>query len=463
MAFCIVITALALCHTPASELQAAMADLRGLPPDVRRDVRYLSLYNLEPALWSEASGVVSFVLNSLSRSATIVRPQPVPGAGGRLLRWSPVDYGLEANVYESLAGEDPYWHLRTKVIDPASGPAKGTTKSAVREVYTDGGWLDLATAAELRSQSGSGGALLRADFFIARAATTANGGYYYRFAGVPENEAEFFELLGLDLAVINRLEANGGANLLRSGVTHKLRRIARRQGPLGGAWQTYDVERNTADRDPIRNPFSFRFDAGEHIAAKANGLHLFALYDRQGRRQESVPDRIAKDGSDPLGDGIIVPLVSCVRCHVEDGLRPFGNDQKRLLAGNVELYAERPADARRLAAFYEDDLDKQLRRDREDYAAAVAAATGGSDAAQVAVALAELYRNYADELVTPEQAARELGVPPDELACRLTAAIDPVILALCEGLAVQRGQWETAFGEAALLGAGFGKDEREEK
>lgn len=443
MTCALLIAALSFAASPASELQAALADLRGLPPPVRRGARYLSLYNLAPAAWPDAAAVVSFVLNSLSRSAVIVRPQPVPGADGRLLRWSPADYGLDSAIYEALAGEDPYWHLRTKVIDPATGKT--------REVFTDGGWLDLAAAAESRALTGSGGVLLRADFFIARVASTASGGYYYRFAGVPEIEAEFFKLLGLDLAVINRLEADGGANLLRSGVTHKLRRIARRQGPLGGAWQTYDVERNTADRDPIRNPFAFRYDAGEHIAAKANGLHLFALYDSRGRRQESVPDRIAKDASDPLGDGVIVPLVSCVRCHVEDGLRPFGNDQQRLLAGNVELYAERPADARRLASFYEDDLEKQLRRDREDYAAAVASATGGADAAHIAAALGDLVRGYADELVTLERAASELGLPADEFPCRLAAATDPVILALCEGLAVQRGQWEAAFAEAALL------------
>ena len=345
-----------------------------------------------------------------------------------------------------MAGEDPYFHLKTQVLDPGS--------RQVKTVYTDGGWLDLAEAAELRASTQSGGAILRADYFLARATTTARGGFYYQLAGVAEREADFYRQLGLDVATIGRLEADIGANIIRSGVTNKVRRVARRQGPLGGAWITYDVEQSTAERDPLRNPFAFEFDASEHIAAKANGLHLFALYNRQGVRQDSVPDRIAKDSSDPHGEGIIVPLVSCVRCHVEDGLRPFVNDQERLLANRVDLHTERARDAQRLASFYSANLEKHRRRDGDDYAEAVAKATGGLQPAEAAAALAELYRRYVDDLVTPEIAARELGLRVEDLPRLLAASDDPVVLALCEGLSVQRQQWEAAFAQAALLTRG---------
>src|SRR5690606_357029 len=128
-----------------------------------------------------------------------------------------------------------------------------TRKAAT--VYTDGGWVDLQLAAELRTRTGSGGALLRADHFITRAATTSRGGHYYRLAGVPAREADFYRLLGVDVKTIDVLQADAGANMIRSGVTLKLRRLARRPGPLGGAWITYDVEQSTAERDPLRNPF----------------------------------------------------------------------------------------------------------------------------------------------------------------------------------------------------------------
>ncbi|MBI2826379.1 MAG: hypothetical protein HYX69_17010 [Planctomycetia bacterium] len=433
--------------TPAAELRLAVDDLSTRVAVTDRPVtRYLSLYAIPPARRRAAAAVASFGLNSVSHADTIAALDVVPGTEGRLLRFSLRRLRIDAAAWEAIAAEDPYWHLRTQVVDPNTGK--------VREVVTDGGWVGLVQAARLREMAASIGALLRADHFIARAGTTENGGHYYRLAGVPEREQQFHALLGIDAATTGRLRSDQGANLIRSGVTFKVRRVVRRQGPLGAAWSTFDVERVSPDRDPIRNPLGFQYDAGEHIAAKRNGLHVFALFDRQGRRQDAVPDRIAKDALAVHGSGVIAPLLSCVRCHSERGLRPFANDQRRLLAGRVELFAEREEDAERLAGFYERDLEKLLRRDREDYGEAVAAATGGMQVTKLAEALAEAYGTYVDELVSPAQAARELGLATSELTVRLRASNDPVILALCEGLSVQRQQWESAFATAALLAMG---------
>jgi hypothetical protein len=440
----LLLTTQACAATPASELRAVVDDVRNVPSaHAAKDLRYLSLYAIEPARRREAASIVSFVLNSVSRSRTIVSPQQVACGEGSLLRFSLADYALPPEAWEAIASEDPYWHLKTQVVDPQS--------RKVKTVFTDGGWIDLALAAELRTLTGSGGALLRADLFVARAATTSRGGHYYRLAGVPQREADFYRQLGVDVKTIDVLQADAGANLIRSGVTLKLRRVARRPGPLGGAWITYDVEQSTAERDPLRNPFGFRFDATEHIAAKANGLHLFALYNAAGLRQESVPDRIAKDASDLAGEGIIVPMLSCVRCHLEDGLRPFVNDQQRLLARHVDLHTERAADAQRLAAFYGADLERLRVRDGDDYSIAVSKATSGMRPAEVSAALGRMYRRYVDDLVTPQQACRELGIAASQLAPLCGASDDSVVLSLCAGLAVQRQQWEAGFAQAALL------------
>ena len=125
-----------------------------------------------------------------------------------MLRISLNGYGLPADVWEALAAGDPYFHLTTTVLDPRTGREK--------TVFTDGGWLDLALAAALRKLTGSTGAILRADYFLARAATTARGGFYYQLADVPATEAEFYKLLGLDIKTIGRLQSDAGANLIRS-------------------------------------------------------------------------------------------------------------------------------------------------------------------------------------------------------------------------------------------------------
>ena len=328
----------------------------------------------------------------------------------------------------------------------------------MKTVTTDGGWVDLQAAARLRAATRSAGALLRADYFVTQATIPPR---YYEFAGVPESESEFLKSLGVDQKVIDRLRANAGANLIISGVTAKPRRIVWSQGPLGGVYSTLDVERVDAPHDPLRRPISvagleFQYDVSEWFAVAPNGLWRTALFNAAGRRQNAVPDRVAKDTSDPLGDGIVVPLVSCIRCHREAGLRPFADDQTRLLAGGVDLYSYDPDIVQRAVEFYDEPrLQRQMQFDRQTYADAVRRATSGMKPEEVADALAEVVRNHSYLPVTIEQAAREVGLTLTEFRIALAATRDPVILLLLEGRPVLRGQWESSFAEAALAAASF--------
>ena len=438
---------------PAEDLVAATHDLETrVAAELRPHTRYVSFSNVPASERAEAAAALSFVLNSVSRADVIVRPTVVPASDERLWRISLADYALPADVWEFLASHDPYWHLRTQVVPPATTTTRNTkTKPTVQTVVTDGGWLDLSVAARLRELSHSSGALLRGDYFLTKATTTADAGVYYELAGIGADEATFFREVGVDVCAIDRLRADEGANMIRSLVTFKPRRVVRRQGPLGGAWHTYDTAAATPERDPLRNPTAFVYDAGEHIAAKRNGLHLYALFDAVGKRQASVPDVIAKDTSDPHGSGIVVPMISCVRCHLEDGLRPVANDQRKLAQSGIELYAASPSEAQRLASFYLSDLEKKLTRDREDFAAAVSQATGGMKPSAVATALARRVRRYQDELVERADAARELGVDEATFTAALRTSHDPILLGLAAEVGVVRKQWEASFAEAAVL------------
>src|SRR4051812_16992190 len=99
--------------SPATELRAAWNDLReSVAASHYADTRYLTLYSLPPGQRADAAAVVSFVLNSVSRAAVIIRPELVPGTQGRLLRFALSSYGIPPDVWEALAAEDPYFHLR---------------------------------------------------------------------------------------------------------------------------------------------------------------------------------------------------------------------------------------------------------------------------------------------------------------------------------------------------------------
>ena len=300
----------------------------------------------------------------------------------------------------------------------SSGDGEPAISTAV--VTVDGGWIGLNDAARLRVLTGSGAALLRADDFVARASATPD---YYRFAGIPATEAEFLKTLGVDAATIERLRANAGANLIISGVTLKPRRVVWSQGPLGGVYQTLDVATVDARRDPIRRPLSaaganLTYDAGEWFAMAPNGLWRVALYDAEGKLQQTVPDKIAKDTSDAAADGIVTPLISCIRCHTESGLRPFRDDQSRLFAsGRVDLRSEDSTLAQRAAEFYDEPrLLRQMEFDRQTYAAAAARATDGMQAEEIATALGRAVREFAYQPLGKERAARELGLSAAEPA-----------------------------------------------
>jgi hypothetical protein len=365
----------ALFQSPADEMRAAAADVETLPPATRPDVRYLTLYAIDPAVRRQALQTTSYVLNALSRTRAISQPVLVSPT---LVRFNISQYAPRQEeftawfaAWEKLVEFDPYFHLRTEIaLASAKQQANPkTTKSfATKIVTTDGGWTDLQAAAQLRAATHSAGALLRADYFIAQATIPPR---YYEFAGVPDNENEFLKSLGVDQKVIDRLRANAGANLIISGVTAKPRRVVWLQGPLGGVYSTLDVERVDAARDPLRRPISaagleFQYDVSEWFAVAPNGLWRTALFNAAGRRQDAVPDKVAKDTSDPTGDGIVVPLVSCIRCHRESGLRPFSDDQTRLLSGRVDLYSYDPNLVQRAAEFYDEPrLQRQMHFDRQ--------------------------------------------------------------------------------------------------
>ncbi len=258
------------------------------------------------------------------------------------------------------------------------------------------------------------------------------------------------------------LKANRGANLVRSKVTNKSRRISRWPIPHGMLWNTYDIAVQTPDKDPIRNPtFTGGFDAGEHIASRANGLHEYALFAENGQRQDAVPPEIASDDtvSPPVP---LQPMMSCVRCHNRDekefALRNFADFQSRLLSGKAKLLAADPEVIEQLASFYgrQVRLARELNRDRQDYAAALARATGGMKPHELAEQFALVIDRYEQQLVTPAVAAFELGLE-FEIAIGaknndgLALSTDVIIISLIEGHEVQRSQWEVSFAEAALL------------
>jgi hypothetical protein len=449
------ILALALCSPLDSEIAAASADAARLGPSGPQ-ARYLTLYNVPEAERPALRSAVSLLVNSFSQVATIIRPVEISETLLRVDLASYVrdakDYRVLALAWDAVAQFDPYLHLRTEVLDPTTG------KRAT--VFTDGGWLDLKEAAKLRAATGSAAGLLRADWWVA---TCCRPEAYHEMAGIPKTLGEYYAARGIDPKKAGDLQAVLAANLRRSAITDKPRRVIHLLGPRGSVYVTLDAAKTTAANDPYRNPTStVDFDAGEYIGVRVNGLHDYALFDKAGKRQNAVPAAIATDFSvhPPVE---VIPMLGCVRCHAgtenapEAGLRTFADTQREILRDPRALKVANARDAVEVASLYErqERLQRQVARDREDYAEAVEAATGLKPWA-AATALGQVFARYAQEDVLAADALAELGIEPGDdpaetIRLRLAAARGEAIIALGLGKPVQRAEWELDFGEAATI------------
>jgi hypothetical protein len=299
--------------------------------------------------------------------------------------------------------------------------------------------------------------VLRGDYVVARVAAED----YYAWAGIADKQGDFLSGLGVDKSVIERLAADTAANLFRSGVTHKPRRVVRLPSPQGSIWLTLDVDGESPDRDPIRNPVDvagphgaqrFNFQASEIFFTRGNGFWGVALYDAAGKRQETVPDKVAKDTE--AQDGIVRPLISCIRCHESQGqagLQSFKDDQHALISGEAAvLRSYLPEVAQRVGELYDPArLGKARQRDREDYASAVQSACGCTTK-EAAAALANTFARFSDAEVSPDVAAAECGVAVDDFVARTAASTDPITLALRSGKRVTRKAFEASFQDIML-------------
>lgn len=367
--------------TPAEAVRAALADCNSLEPQWRSQHRWLLCET------SEQQIAVNYLVNATSRNRVIRAAKVVVGQadGKALLRIDLAGYANQREpatyreihaAWEKMANDDPYFGLKTQVV--VQGDAKPKT------IRVTGGWINLANAALLRQLTGSDGAVLRADYFVSRVAAED----YYSWAGIAQKQGEFFTSLGVDKNTIEKLSADTAGNLFRSNITKKARRVVRLPGPQGSCWITLDVDGESPDKDAVRNPIDvdgpagkqrFNFQASEIFFARPNGMWGTVLYNSKGERQDTVPDKIAKDSE--AQDGIVRPIISCARCHEahgKGGLQSFTDDQYALLSGeSAILKSYSPEVAQRIAELYQPArLNREIARDREDYSAAVQAACG---------------------------------------------------------------------------------------
>lgn len=516
---------------PVDAVALAVGDLGKLSRDSQPFQRYIWIPNPSKA----KIGAISYAMNlSCSRSSVIIKPTIL--GNGQLLRWdlrtlAPRDNDIAEMIalWEEFQFE-PYFHIiktaadalptnavavKPDVADPPGSirfkiddqlwfrsPSKTyflwdgnnwivtepTFRFSNQKVSTYGSHCGIEQSVILQGLTQSNAAIVRYDYFITKALSTVDG-MYYKFAGISANpkngktaQSAFLASVGASETLVASLRSDQRAAMFRSNVTGKPRRIDAFQGvgvrPGSGTGLitiTHDVDDDNVDprSDPIRNLIDFKDDAREVIAEKPNGLHIFALFDGNGRLQLYAPDSVVKDHTVPVPHTArLQPAISCIRCHgPHDGYQPFSNDVQKMLSGLLDVFGDLnssqtiPDTLDRLAGLYAGDLGRPLRRGRDDYSSAVFLATNGMDVPSTSAAVANIYGNYNYQLVDATTACFELGyqVPHSQAVGYLNQLLpplqqdavgispeDPIIGALKAGLEVNRYQWEQVYADAAF-------------
>lgn len=464
--------------TSADAVGWALADVATLPEFDRPFTRYLWIPPWGNDRWVAAVGLA---VNSSCSHARTIQPARVIANGWmmaydlRRLAPDPKQLAALLAVWDGLAVDDPYLHV----------PATNTgIKAAVIAPH-----LDERQAIALSGLTLSTGAIYRADWFLAKALSTLNGGRYYEFRQVvrkPEKgnaRDNWLSSRGLFVGTTQQAGGERRAAMFRSGVTGKPRRVDLFPTLTGGIGSiTRDVKDGNvaADSHPIRNLLDFRDDGSEIIVAMPNGLLDYLLVDGAGNIVDEAPPDLVRDHTiPPPHTSRLQPAISCLRCHGTDqdeGWRVVTNDVERLLASRLNVFAdlgsgltaEQAAD--KLAGFYAlpiEAADGMLARGRRDYAAAVARTSQGIrfDAAksivgEVSRVVSEIYEQQVFAIVTPERAALELGYrvddgdkgePLDEVLGPADQSIetDPIVGFLRIGTAVNRSDFESVYADLA--------------
>lgn len=408
--------------SPATEVSAAVADLSNVPAVDQPHQRYLTLYAVEESKRPEASKVVSFWSNSLSVRKRIGQPVAVSPT---LLRVDLRDFSWPSSAWEDLTKRDPYF--RTEYLPPAE-------------------------ELQLRTATGSIGAILRADWFLAKTSIEPD---YSKFLGLPDTLAELQKKFGVQVEQVEKLSLLTRGAVLNSIVALHNRQAERSPTLTGYFWQTRDVGTNAGEQAVLDNLFGVKQNAGEFIWSLPNGLQGYYLANAEGKQQQEVPSELATDTRTPYQRKIVVSARSCVGCHAE-GIRPVVDVvSDQIQKGRIALKTYERSKQIALEELYLSGQPEKIAKDQKDYDEACKRVCGLS-ADKISTAFTNTVHDYDEGRIDKARAARELGVMPDKLPMILdrSAKAYPnqsgVLLSMLGGHSIAVDAWESVFKFAML-------------
>jgi hypothetical protein len=350
-------------RTQAEIVQLALADAKGLPEGIRREVHYLSLGHIPFSERAEFIRVLSYHVNDLSRKFELIPPR-VCSPDGCLLSVVDTDYSWQS--FGKLGQFDKVWHEHITII-------KGKeTKTQVIQAR----WLPPKEIAELALLTNTTTPILNADFFMgnsARQLSVFDGQDhdvgYASFLGLKDRKS-FDDLIKFRKQDSIEIGRDQRAALNKSGISIYGRQIELFAALTGTRYGTLDADTNVAQSNPVNNLKSSEYvhKAEEQIAFLPNGLPVWFLNNAGGERQVTAPDFVGSNDA-VLHQGrdfrIHVGPLACGECHLpQNVLRPIDDYVRKNAHGPTALGAISKKDFDDLRRQYATVLESRMDADR---------------------------------------------------------------------------------------------------
>lgn len=499
--------ALALTVTPDQEFKTALADLAAnVAPESRSTTRYASLRAIPKEQRKEFLAAFVFGLNSTSTSSQLVRPVVI----GDLVRLDLTALGWDkdfrAEELKRLESEGvifsfPNARVQARYTDiwedfAAADPYYRSTYGQVR------GWIDPAAYDAARILSESSKLLVRADWLLPRILLEAkDNGYYSQLLLLPIREGDLYKRFGENIKTVERFNQlrHGGATVGPSIVAlhnRELQEIPSNYGyDFKYIWRTFDFA--TDADDPQKNVFralagSAVHDGREIIGTLPNGLHWYYLSDGKGVQVNVVPQAVALDQRNKRGisNPNVTNAIKCMDCHGPvSGIYPFKDNVRGAIISpeialaviskqkdvrtefvpvvgpppvrpHLQVRFENPiADdvksavrnrVKDLEEYYLSDLADHIGQQQDSYGRRVLACNG-LPAAENTAGLMAVYNKYHEDLVDPEQAARELGLDFNIAIAYMRSSGNQDLMLLSTGVSIRRAVWERGFSDVSRV------------
>jgi hypothetical protein len=454
---------------PAEVHAASLGDLvQKVPLEKQYDTRYVSLHSAAPGPARDSLyAALVFSLNSTSFRSTLAKPPRVYGGTSVRLSLSSLGWDTTArtarierlkgqgvdvstfkpDLWEEVVRGEPYF-FATYI-----GPGK-----------VERGWIDPAADYQLRLKTHSSKAIVRADWLISRLLREAqDGGVYSQALLLPPQEADLYKAFGVDQKLVDSdpILRSGGA-VLDSIVALHNRELQLLPSLYGYderfIWRTFDFATDaTGDKSVIETlGGKVKHDGREIIFTLPNGLHGYYLSNGAGAQVNVVPQNIAIDqrsgAFEKLKDRSVTNSFKCVSCHgPAGGIQAFDDVVgKAILAPGIGLAAISYSKDRvavlssEIEDYYLAGIPQKIARQNASYTERVKT-TNGLTPGENALAVNETVEDYVFGLVTPEDAAREMGQSIEAARVMWRASGNPYAVLLSAGISVRRAAWESAF------------------